>query len=588
MRKSLGFFFLLFLFASAFAAQCPADEKKIYLAAVTGEDMGGIFQLEVETRPGSGLVYTSILPRTGFATQESEEAAVEYAFSSAGMDRGECDVLFRINGDFGGNTIDGPSAGGAMAVATRAALLGKSIRQDMVMTGTVSSDGRVGEVGGVIEKSIAASDSGAAYFLVPKLKVHEALLISSISSTNDFRAIEVQNVSEAEDILFSPHSEKFSSHFEPEIKPVPQNLPQLRVDAELGRFSLVAAKVVDELDAKVRMVFSKAPKNNETAELREYFNKEISKYYSLISKGYPFTAANAAFLLSIDAEYVKIGDAEIDLDGSMEEVGKCIADLEKPKKTRDNIHWAIGSDLRRIWAGQKLNQTKENRLEQGGYASLRDLLFAYSWCGISSELAGQAEDVGGEPADESVLSELANSKILEAEETLSSASRLDYDASWHLDNAYAANESGEYGAAVYEATYAQAMQKISSESVENASSAAEKLSASGRSSLWGKIYYGQGMYIYADAEEGGFSASDAYRILKYSSELDRAAADIDRELLKKRGESEKQAPQNSQAPGKAPTELDAVLAAALALLVAAFGLASVYRLARKNKGGKNG
>jgi hypothetical protein len=575
--------FLFLFFSIHFAASCPTADKKIYLAAVTGENSGGIFQLEVQTRPGNGTVYTGVSPRTGFATQDSEEAAVDYAFASSGIPRSACDVLFRINGNFETSSIDGPSAGGAMAVATRAALLGKNIRQDMVMTGTVSPDGKVGAVGGVIEKSLAAADSGAAYILVPSLQLQDAILISSATSSSGFQAIEVQNVSGAERMLFSNYSQKFSSEYRPESKPIPAGLPPIAADAEIGRFTLVAKKVVDELDMKVRQVFARAPKNNETESLRSYFNQEISNYYSLLPLGYPFTSANAAFLLSIDAEYVRIGDSKIDLDGSTEDVSTCIAGLKKPQKTRENFQWAVGADLRRLWASQKLNQTEENRASQDGYTSLRDLLFSYSWCQISSQLSVQADDVGGGAVDESLLSSLAADKISEAEETLSSSVQPDYDAAWHLQNAYVANESGDYGAAIYEATYASVMQKIASEPVENITNATEKLAEAERTSLWGKIYYGQGMYLYAQAKEGKFAPTDAYRILKYSSELDKMSAEIDRELLKKKGESVQRVAGQAAPKSKAPTEQDAILAVVLLFCVALFGLTVVWRLARERK-----
>src|SRR3989344_8662822 len=112
--------FLLLLLSSFSFAYCPTAKRNIYLAAVTGENTGGVFQLEVEVRPGSRQIYTSISPRIGIATQESEEIAVNYAFSAAGMNRKECDVLYRIIGDFGDSSVDGPSAGGAMTVPQHA------------------------------------------------------------------------------------------------------------------------------------------------------------------------------------------------------------------------------------------------------------------------------------------------------------------------------------------------------------------------------------------------------------------------------------------------------------------------------------
>ena len=48
--------------------------------------------------------------------------------------------------------IGGPSAGAAIAVATVAAIEGKNVSKDAVITGTIEEGGYIGEVGGVFEK----------------------------------------------------------------------------------------------------------------------------------------------------------------------------------------------------------------------------------------------------------------------------------------------------------------------------------------------------------------------------------------------------------------------------------------------------
>ena len=48
--------------------------------------------------------------------------------------------------------IGGPSAGAAIAVATVAAIEGKNVSKDAVITGTIEEGGYIGEVGAVFEK----------------------------------------------------------------------------------------------------------------------------------------------------------------------------------------------------------------------------------------------------------------------------------------------------------------------------------------------------------------------------------------------------------------------------------------------------
>ena len=533
-----AYFLLLLLVAPTLFAICPTESREISMAAVVSENEGNIFVLHVETKPGNGSIFTSINPRIGFSTQESEQAAVDYAFSQSNVPRNECDVFFSMRGDFGGNKIDGPSAGGAMSIAVKAALTNKSIRNDVVMTGTISQGGEVGEVGGIIEKTLAAKNNGAKYILVPKMLFHEALLLSSVSSKDGFAAIEVSNFSEAERIIFSSYSENFSYDFVPKSDAMPSNLTSLQYDSDTARFSMVATRLVDVLDNSVAHAFAASKETGATANASEkYFSSELSKYREQIIKGYPFTAANAAFLLSVDAEYLSIGGTEVDINGSIEDVSSCLAALPIPAKTKENIHWAIGADLRRRWAQSKLNDTIWARYDREAYSTLRDLLLAYGWCGISRELAAQANDIGGTPINEAALGEISDARLSEAESIITSSSSMNADAFDHLQTGFDAFDSGEYGAAIYEATYAKSMQSVSDEAgSKNFTSAADALANTARKSLWGKIYFGQGLYLNAASKEKLASASDSYRILFYSESLDASSREIDLAIANQTGE----------------------------------------------------
>jgi uncharacterized protein len=139
---------------------------EIGLAAVDQDGNGVVTPLVVEAKPGDGKILTNIEKLLFWVdTQQSMQIAKQVAENVTGIDANKYDLVYTVRSN--STLVGGPSAGGALTAATIAALKGKKIKDDVMMTGTINTDGTIGQVGGVLEKAMAAKSIGVRIFLVP-------------------------------------------------------------------------------------------------------------------------------------------------------------------------------------------------------------------------------------------------------------------------------------------------------------------------------------------------------------------------------------------------------------------------------------
>jgi PDZ domain-containing protein len=101
--------------------------------------------------------------------------------------------------DFNLANVGGPSAGLMFSLAvvdklTTGDLAGSTF---IAGTGTIAADGKVGQIGGIAHKMVAAHDAGATVFLVPAKNCYEA----SADNPSGLRLVKVDTLTEAVDAL---------------------------------------------------------------------------------------------------------------------------------------------------------------------------------------------------------------------------------------------------------------------------------------------------------------------------------------------------------------------------------------------------
>ena len=137
--------------------------------AVTGAGGDVLFVEATSMDGGNELVLTGQL---GDVMKESARIALSYVRSHAeelGIDPKRFqDQTFHVHVPAGATPKDGPSAGITMATALASLLTGKPVKHTVGMTGEVTLQGRVLQIGGLKQKVLAAHAAGLTDVIIPE------------------------------------------------------------------------------------------------------------------------------------------------------------------------------------------------------------------------------------------------------------------------------------------------------------------------------------------------------------------------------------------------------------------------------------
>ena len=516
---------LLLLLLVPFVEGC-SGEASMQVPAVIG-DGGGLVNASIRLVPGDGQIFITVNPYTATDTQMSMEEALEVAREESGNDGSECDFLISFERlDLGGR-IEGPSAGAAMAVVAYSLLEeNATIRQDAIITGSISSGGRIGAVGGLAEKAKAAALDGADYFIIPPATFYEMLLLKDMEEEYNLSILEVQNASDLIGFMLYNQTIEQVDFRAAEAKP-----PDIESYDTTGmkRFAEVSEEIILLLNNTLRQMMPDGP---ESQEAKKYFENKLYVTSVIFERGYLFTAANSAFLDYIEVSTIAaILDDRLDLEAKERQVLACFDSIERPAMTDQNFEWVIGSQLREAWARNaiELLDMEEPLLTEERYAIYHELMYADAWCHVSESLADAAGNEGSE-FDEAVWKALAEEMLDEAEELPHSI-----DTGERLVIARNSYVEGNYGAAIYDCVFVIEMDGAEADftmlSEEELFEQVDYLSNEERTSIWGKAYQAQGVFL---AKEEVYATS--YKILKLAKGLDIATEQMAEEIELQREE----------------------------------------------------
>ena len=157
---------------SAASMQAPVILQKIevdrggpfFYEEMTEE--GAMVNVSVEVVPGKGRVLVQTTPLMGFVFQDAANLAVVVAANRSRADLTKNDIIFSIQGPEDISEIDGPSAGALMAALLLSVLENIPLNESVTVTGTIDEDGKIGPVGGILEKAEAARRGGKTLLIL--------------------------------------------------------------------------------------------------------------------------------------------------------------------------------------------------------------------------------------------------------------------------------------------------------------------------------------------------------------------------------------------------------------------------------------
>lgn len=197
---------LLLILLLPFASAKSGQMKLLTVGGVN--DTGGVADLFLEVKPGTGRIFIDSFPLTKLDTQISTRFANEIACDFLDEDCSKYDFFYTIRA--GAAIVGGPSAGAATTVLTISVLDNLELDKKAIMTGTINSGGLIGPVAGINSKVSVAVDKGFTKILIPKWQ--STINISSIKDKNIDEKITIVKVKNLEEALYHFTGKDFSKN----------------------------------------------------------------------------------------------------------------------------------------------------------------------------------------------------------------------------------------------------------------------------------------------------------------------------------------------------------------------------------------
>lgn len=441
---------LVYILSFAFAAfsSLGAYTTMIHAPAVlSGNYSGTLTVISLNITHGDGVVQVTGPQTVGESTLISAQIAAKYVSGYLSMNESQYNFTYKINDS---SNVSGPSAGLAFSLLAYSGFKKTQLYNNFTVTGTINSNGTIGEVGGVYDKLQAAKLNGIRYALIPQVKgdAAEALVYYITQQSFNIPAMQVSNLSQALQYINASSINKITPIAYPK-RSYNMTVPNASVTCSAcnaSYFRLLSNYTFGFTANEINL----AGKN--FAGAKATILNDLNSYKMLSNKGYLYAGANFAFLDGIDSFVLANSNNfnKTSAQNLLNNVSGYCSSLLPPQLTDLNYEYVIGGELRQIWGGINIKDAfvlvndsqSTDDIIRGVYLAAS----SYGWCNGANEMYNIASTAGGNPVD------LSLKVKTQALNEINSAQQ--YGSSIYLEGALEAYNSSEYGAALYSAAYA--------------------------------------------------------------------------------------------------------------------------------------
>ncbi len=595
MRNHIALIFIAFgiiQLLTGLTAAATIGTSYVHAPAVILQNNTGILTtISLTISNGTGTTSVVGPAEVGNSTIKSATTAAIYASEFLNKNYSNYNFTYRIN-DINAN-VSGPSAGMAMTLLGVSAFTGIGLPSDFTLTGTISPNGNVGEVGGVYDKMAAAKAAGMRFALVPKVSnaSFENELYYIIEKTFNMPLIQVSNISQASDYaLYGRSIAGEQTAFNPYIGYNVSKIPDATLNcsnscnisrfAELSNFTYnLTGNAISKLSAEPGFY-----------NVSRRFSAMLNQSGALSAKGYYYLSADLSFLDYLNVfTFLHHNTNKAEGLSTLTNIGAYCSNLTAPQITNANYEYVIGGELRQSWANYTLNATigtyNLTAIDTDGV--LRDIYegaSASGWCSAANFMYGIASNINGTHV-------IFSKNVKDA-----AASRISNATKYpglYLATSLSAYRQGNYPLALLDSDYAIALGSIGryyNLSTQNLTSDATRLAYNSTYGIWATEFGNEALFYVHEAGINGANATlahsdalDAYQSAMLASMLGNSTRLLDNSMI-----ANATAPTNASVKGLKP-----ILMAILALDIAIFAVAVVilaialHIMSRAEKGMRN-